>query len=202
MSFHVLNDVECLSKDCVKCLFDDGVSFFLRLSYLEHFPVDVAAPGVELSQDAFADFMQAGEAFSAEKCAVKYLAGREHSRRQLEMKLLKKHHAENAVYKALDFLEREGWLSDRRFADEWLRCRALNHYEGRTRLLAELRTRGVSNELATEAVLHFFEENPEELQLEKAYKKLVEQGKCEERLIKALIRLGFSNKMIRKLLNE
>ena len=199
MSVHTLNDLECVSKDCVKCLFADGASFYLRLSYLDHLSVDDVAPGIELSDEDFADFIQAGDAFLAEKNAVKYLAGREHSRGQLRLKLIKKSHSDEAVEKVLDYLEREGWLSDCRFAEEWLRCRGLKHFEGRTKLVAELRSRGVSKTLADEAVERFFQDTPEEVQLEKAYKKLSEQGKCGEKLIKALIRLGFSNKIIRKL---
>ena len=68
MSEHVLNDLECVSKDCVKCMFDDGTSFYLRLSYLERFCVDDAAPGIILSDEDFIDFVQAGSAFAAEKC--------------------------------------------------------------------------------------------------------------------------------------
>ena len=90
MGVHVLNDLECVSKDCVKCHFDTDVSFYVRLSYLEQYNVDAAAPGVELSDEEFADFVQAGSAFAAEKCAVEYLASREHSRYQLRLKLLKK----------------------------------------------------------------------------------------------------------------
>ena len=89
------------------------------LSYLERFCVDDAAPGIELSDEDFLDFVQAGSAFAAEKCAVEYLAAREHSRYQLRLKLIKKAHSEEASAKALDFLEREGWLSDRRFAEVW-----------------------------------------------------------------------------------
>ena len=200
MGVHVLNDLECVSKDCVKCLFDGDTSFYVRLSYLERFCVDDAAPGIELSDDDFADFVQAGGAFAAEKCAVEYLASREHSRYQLRTKLLKKAHSEESSCKALDFLEREGWLSDRRFAEEWLRSRGLHHYEGRTRLMQELRSRGISKVLAAEAVEQFFSDKPEEEQLEKAYKKLSKQGKDGEKLINALIRLGFSNRIIKEFL--
>jgi len=202
MGVHVLNDLECVSKDCVKCIFSDGVSFYVRLSYLEHFCVDNAAPGAELSDDDFTDFVQAGEAFTAEKSAEAFLAAREHSRGQLRLKLLKKAHSEGASDKALDYLEREGWLSDWRFAEEWLRSRGAKRYEGRTRLLRELQGRGIARELAVEAVDRFFEENSEEEQFEKACKKLEKQGKEGVKLVNALIRLGFSSKLIRKRYKE
>ena len=182
MGVHVLNDLECVSKDCVKCLFDTEVSFFVRLSYLEQYNVDDAAPGVELSEEEFADFVQAGSAFAAEKCAVGYLASREHSRNQLRLKMLKKAHSEEASNKALDFLEREGWLSDRRFAEEWLRSRGAHHYEGRSRLMRELQTRGVNKVLASEAVERFFEDTPEEKQLEKHIKSCQNKEKMAKSL--------------------
>ena len=111
---------------------------------------------------------------------------------------LKKAYSEESASKALDFLELEGWLSDRRFAEEWLRSRGAHHYEGRSRLIGELRSRGVSKVLAAEAVEQFFKDTPEEKQLEKAYKKLTNQGKEGEKLVNALMRLGFSNKLIKK----
>lgn len=198
MSQHTLNDLECVSKDCVKCLFDDGTSFYIRLSYLETFSPDNTAPGINLSDEEFLDFVQAGSAFAAEKCALEYLAEREHSRYQLRLKLIKKAYSEDALNKALDFLEREEWLSDRRFAEVWLRSRGARHFEGRTRLLQELRSRGVDKKLAAEAVELFFADTPEEKQFEKAYEKLSKQGKNGDKLVKALIRLGFSTRIIRE----
>jgi SOS response regulatory protein OraA/RecX len=64
--------------------------------------------------------------------------------------------------------------------------------------MQELRSRGVSKVLALECVGQFFEDNSEEDQFEKACKKLEKQGKKGEKLVNALIRLGFSSKLIGK----
>lgn len=196
MEDHTVSSAEFISDDCVKCSFSDGTVFYLRLSYLERAGVEETGAGCVLSEEFFEDFVQAGCAFAAEKAAVSYLSSREHSRYQLKLKLLKKNHSDEACEKALDFIEAKNWLSDSRFAEVWLRSRGISHFEGSSRLLQELMARGVSRNIAAEAVQNYFLEHPEEEQFQKAYAKLLKQGKTDEKLFVALKRLGFSNKII------
>ena len=78
--------------------------------------------------------------------AVAALARREHSRFELQQKLVARGLEPSPVASALDALEAEGLLDDQRFAEAYARQRANRGY-GPRRIAAELRKRGVSDEL-------------------------------------------------------
>lgn len=78
--------------------------------------------------------------------AVAALARREHSRFELQQKLVAKGMERSSVTEALDALEAEGLLDDRRFAEAYSRFRVGRGY-GPRRITDELRQRGVSDAL-------------------------------------------------------
>ena len=76
--------------------------------------------------------------------ALRFLAIREHSRLELSRKLsryLGEGEATDALDVLLNDLERDGWLSDQRFADQWVASRS-NRF-GDARIRQELRARGI-----------------------------------------------------------
>ena len=80
--------------------------------------------------------------------ALRLLAGREHSRLELSRKLgrhLGEEGSLEALAKLLDELEQAGWLSDQRFADQWVERRARRY--GNARIRQELSARGVQSDL-------------------------------------------------------
>jgi len=82
--------------------------------------------------------------------ALRFLAIREHSRLELSRKLsryLGEGEATDALDVLLDDLERDGWLSDQRFADQWVASRS-NRF-GDARIRQELRARGVDADKAS-----------------------------------------------------
>ena len=103
---------------------------------------------------------------------------------------------------ALDLLESKNYLSDQRFARAWLNTRRINHFEGRSRLLAELLSRGISKDVAAPAIEEFFTENDEEEICRKAYEKFLKQGKEGDKLINAMMKAGFTYKMFKSMKYE
>lgn len=83
-----------------------------------------------------------------EAAALRMLAVREHSRAELEHKLIMKGHLGEAVQRVLDDLEQRRLLSDERFTDQYVAMRKRKGY-GPLRIRAELRERGVASELVT-----------------------------------------------------
>jgi len=78
--------------------------------------------------------------------AVAMLARREYSRAELQAKLNAAGFPQPIIVATVSALEREGWLSDERFTDAFIRVRRERGY-GPVRIRAELRARGVSDEL-------------------------------------------------------
>jgi len=78
------------------------------------------------------------------KKALAMLARREHSNAELRGKLAAKGFPEEMINTALSGLGREGWLSDDRFIESFIRARAERGY-GPVRIRAELRERGIDD---------------------------------------------------------
>lgn len=78
------------------------------------------------------------------KAAMDLLARREHSQRELRVKLARKFDDERQIAQALEALEEEGLQSDRRYAEAYLRGRAARGY-GPVRIRREMADRGLSD---------------------------------------------------------
>ena len=76
--------------------------------------------------------------------AMRFLARREHSREELRRKLAAKVGEGDDLEAVLDDLERRGWLSDARYAEQAIRARSRRH--GPIKLAHSLRARGVDEE--------------------------------------------------------
>ena len=175
---------------------EEGSAFFVRKEYLPEGLFERLDVGADFSEEEVDSLLDAGLTCAVELKAISYLARAEQSRFGLSHKLIEKKYDKKYVEAALTYLEGRGYLSDARYAAAWLNTRKINHYEGRSRLLAELMARGISREVSVAALDEFFTENDEDEICRKAYEKL-SKSKSDEKLIAALMRQGFSMKQIR-----
>ena len=176
---------------------EEGSAFYIRKDYLPEGLFERIDVGVEFDEEQADILMDAGLTCAVELKAVSYLARAEQSRFGLTRKLIEKKYDKKYVEAALTYLEGRGYLSDARYAAAWLNTRKINHYEGRSRLAAELAARGIARDVASAALDEFFTENDEEEICRKAYEKL-SKNKSDEKLTESLIRAGFSLKMIKR----
>ena len=177
---------------------EEGSSFYIRKDYLPEGLFEKIDVGVEFDEEQADLLMDAGLTCAVELKAVAYLARAEQSRFGLTCKLIEKKFDKKYVEAALTYLEGRGYLSDLRFATAWLNTRKINHFEGRSRLAAELATRGIARDVAGKALDEFFTENDEDELCRKAYEKL-SKSKSGEKLTAALMRAGFSLKQIKSI---
>jgi regulatory protein len=80
--------------------------------------------------------------------ALRYLSTREHSRLELGRKLARYAEEGDDVEALLDFLEKNNWLSQERFAESLIHRKAARY--GNSRVMAELQTHGVDGEALAE----------------------------------------------------
>lgn len=180
---------------------EEGSAFFIRPEYLPTVPFENIDVGTEFNDQETDEILDAGLACVVELKAVEYLARAEQSRFGLTRKLITKEYDKKYIDMALTLLESKNYLSDERYARAWLNTRRINHYEGRSRLLAELQSRGISKEVSQAAINEFFTENDEMEICRKAYERFLKKGKIEDKLIAAMLQAGFTYKQI-KLLEE
>jgi regulatory protein len=76
--------------------------------------------------------------------ALRYLSTREHSRLELRRKLARYAEEGEDVDALLDFLEKNNWLSQERFAESLIHRKASRY--GNSRVVAELQNHGVNGE--------------------------------------------------------
>ena len=201
------------SNEIVQMTSSDGSVFFVRTSYLQVADIDsirnsvdaAGFGGFSLSEEESEDVFRAAFAFSAERKALDYLGRCEQSRFGLTQKLLQKGFEKSSVSLALDRLESKNFLSDSRYASAWLRSHCMTKFQGKSRLIGELISRGIPKVVASDAVENFFSsgeenfDNPsgitEEEMCEKAYQKAVRQRKSGEKILKYLVDSGFPFKM-------
>ncbi len=77
---------------------------------------------------------------------LRWLTGREYSRQELELKLQRQVSDHSLIQQLLDELQEQGWQSDSRCADMYVRARLHQGY-GPLRIQQELATKGIDEEL-------------------------------------------------------
>ena len=83
--------------------------------------------------------------------AVRLLSRREHSELEIRRKLSSRGFSQGLVTEVITALQADGYLSDNRFADEYVRMRAGKGY-GPNRIRAELAERGIDDSVLESAL--------------------------------------------------
>lgn len=104
-----------------------------------------------------------------EDVAVRMLAIREHTEKQLTLKLLNKHFQADDVERVIEDLKQRNLLSDNRFASQYVFSR-INRGYGPLRIEKEMREKGV-NEKKIAANLEEYRENWPDIMLQALKKK-------------------------------
>jgi regulatory protein len=138
----------------------------------------------------------------AREVALGLLARREHSKRELIIKLRARGCPDKIITPVIDQLAAEGMQSDTRFAESFVRSR-VDRGRGPLRIRAELIERGVEDELIAESLLQY-EDWWRDLALEAYNKRYGESapslsGDIEERSKRSMFlqRRGFTADQIR-----
>lgn len=149
--------------------------------------------GTDLTEEAWQALVREIEQNKALNKCYDLLSRRDHSKKELETKLLRTVSAENARY-AVEQMEEKGYLDDEKYARKL--CDYLLHTKNLSRrhLTAEMAKRGLSREVICQ-VLEEVEIDPVEqiltlLQTKFAAKLQAENGK--QKVTAALLRKGFS----------
>src|SRR5256885_11245758 len=88
----------------------------------------------------------------ARNLCLRLLTGRPRTRSELEGQLAKRGYPADVSERVLDRLTQVGLVDDADFAQQWVRSRRMNAGKGKRALAAELRTKGVDNDVITEAL--------------------------------------------------
>ena len=142
-------------------------------------------------------------ATGAEKHALGLLARAEQSRFLLSGKLERRGCTTKAINLALDFLESEGLLDDRRFAEAWLRSRVGKASLSPSKLALGLRNRGIEEGVVKTAFAMVFDAEKRRDLLKRAAERELKLADGDIEVARtALRRLGFKSGEIRAFFEE
>lgn len=162
--------------------------------------------GDELDERELAAFKDAAGSRRAFNAGADIISRREHSEKELSLKLSRKFEPE-FVEEAIRRLKEIGLLDDSRFA----RLYATELYEkkgmGKRRILFELSAKGVDRSLASDTLDEIIPDDEDNIQrivdiLEKKYYNIGNDEKQRRRAWSALERMGYSGADIRRAFNE
>ncbi|OBF37752.1 recombination regulator RecX [Mycobacterium sp. ACS1612] len=138
----------------------------------------------------------------AHDLCLRLLTVRARTRAELEAQLAKRGYPDDVSGRVLDRLAEMGLVDDADFAEQWVRSRRANAGKGKRALAAELRTKGVDNDVITATLADIDagaeRERAEQLVRDKLRREKLVDGddaKVVRRLVGMLARRGYSQSM-------
>jgi regulatory protein len=143
----------------------------------------------------------------AREICLNLLTMRPRTRAELRTGLLRRGVAEDVADQVLGRLDEVGLVDDAAFAEQWVRSRHTYQGMARRALSAELRRKGVADELAAEAVSTLDSETEEARARELVRKRMRAMGGVEEvaairRLVGMLARKGYPEGMAYRVVRD
>lgn len=145
----------------------------------------------------------------AEAKAYRLLALRAHSEKELRAKILAGGFGERLVAEVIGKCRELGYLDDRSYARQRARELAVNRLAGDRRIAADLRERGIGEDLAREAIVQIREEFSEAEALDRLVRKrsggkggAALEEKERARLVRSLMGKGFPAGLVFRKLNQ
>ena len=138
----------------------------------------------------------------ARNLCLRLLTARARTRAELEGQLAKRGYPDEVSERVLDRLAQLGLVDDADFAEQWVRSRRVNAGKGKRALAAELRTKGVDDDVITTALAGIDagaeRERAEQLVRDKLRREKLgddDDTKVARRLVGMLARRGYSQTM-------
>lgn len=138
--------------------------------------------------------------------AIRWIGRRPHSRQEIERKLRQLEYPEDAIAAALDKLQEQRLVDDRRFAEQWAESRIVSQKKGRRLVSYELRQKGVASEIV-EAAMRAVDPQVEYEHAVQLGRKKWRQTKGEaaarrQKTAAYLLRRGFPADIVRKVMKK
>jgi regulatory protein len=160
----------------------------------------LTSKSAELSREEQARDPRAREEQARSLC-LRLLTARARTRAELAGQLAKRGYPDDVSNRVLDRMADVGLIDDADFAEQWVRSRRENAGKGRRALAAELRTKGVDNEVITAALADIDagaeRERAEQLVSDKLRRERLtdDDAKLARRLVGMLARRGYTQTM-------
>jgi regulatory protein len=162
----------------------------------------------EISEKKLKELELNVELYKIKQSSYRYLSGRNHSKYELKMKLLKKKYSKSLVGQVLNDLERQHLINDEDFARDYFNSQ-LRKSRGLLKIKSELFKKGVNREIIEKTSndhgdAFVFLESAKSI-AEKKYSILIKRNisdrKMEQKIYQFLASRGFTSDIIRETMN-
>jgi len=187
-------EVQAKRKDRYSVFIDDEFAFGIHQDVLLQSGI---AKGDEISDEKITEILALEQRKAAKEKALRLLAVRARSRKELTDRLLRAKYSQETVDWVLQELERLGLVDDTQFAVMFARSRMITKPEGSFLLRQELKQKGLTDDIIEKAVAEAYKEKSESqvawelAQKRKKSLQSVEEIKAKKRLSDFLLRRGF-----------
>jgi len=155
--------------------------------------------GDVIDPEAYRAFMLNRGYPHALEAAMKFLALRERSEKEICQRLRRSCYDKRTIARVMDTLSAHALVSDARFAEQWVHHRGKKY--GKNRIAQELKIKGVSGEEAKMALETLPEEEEFARALEQAQKLARRMKDDPNKIMQALVRRGYSWSMAKRAVN-
>ena len=189
-----------VNRNSFTAVAEDGSSFFIPGKLAEQLNLSV---GQGLTEQEYLGLKDRIDFWKAKSKAVELLAIREHCTAELHVKLSRREFSEKTIHHVITSLTESGLLSDRRFAEIWVRIRLKKNPEGRAMLSAGLIRKGVDRAIIQEVLDDSIDEDTLNVALKRAAAKLLRnRNMSRDKMIRALMRRGFDYGHVSAIVNK
>ena len=188
----IIRSVETI-RGKIRITFESSWQVWLRRNEDPGFPL---TEGTAVDRESFLAYIRIHQYPPALDRAVRMLAERSCSRREIERKLTLARFDPDVTDLVLFKLEKVNLLNDREFAMQWVHSRSRKY--GASRIRQELRTKGIDEDIASEILEDLSEEDQLRQAVALAVKKIrslqpsCEEKKWKQRITSFLVRRGYS----------
>jgi regulatory protein len=167
------------------------------------------AKGVEITPSLFQKLQREEGRFAAKSYLLKLLGRRDHSRKELLTKALKKDYPREVIQNILNELEQKGFIDDIGFAEKFARDKSKSGKWGPAKIEAHLLKKGISKPVAAESIRKAFEDEDLQetflnlvLKRKKRFLREEDPFKRKKKVFDHLARKGYKASNIREYLDE
>jgi regulatory protein len=178
-----------------RVVLEDGSSFFVSTRLFKELSISEGDRLDPEEVSELASLSYRSQFDLARDKALELLARREHTALQLQQKLYKRGFPREVIADVLAQLQDRNELSERRYAEEWLRVRMRRNPLGPAKARATLLDHGVPESIIREVLGEYESEYPDcwTEGAERSVRKMPDRGRISrEKAIQRLMRRGFS----------
>ncbi len=195
-----ITSIEKYKGSTMRVDLDEGEPLFINVDVLNEYHLQKE---MTLPESAIEEIIHANDFRRAKEWALYLLDERDYSYIELYRKL-ERNYSEDICLEVCNRLSEIGCINDRRYSERLAEHYCVTKRFGLRRAREEMRKRGISNELITEALYQYEDTVPERIAelIDKKYARYLTDEKGVQKVKAALVRQGYSFSEVNKALSE